>query len=76
MCLPLVDVSPTIVLYLKRVGGNGLWYDGLYLEDFEAGRPIAGSTAEPHRSDLEYHARVRPHEKAELIYERVRVEDN
>jgi len=69
--LSLVGVVPTTFVYLKRIGENGLWYDGLHLEDFEAGQPVSGDTAEPHRSDLEYHARVRPHEAAHVIYERV-----
>jgi len=69
--LALVDLSPAIFVYLKRIGQNGLWYDGLRLEDFEAGQPIPGDMDEPHRSDLEHHARVRPHVQAELIYERV-----
>src|SRR5882672_2327026 len=38
----LVNLSPTIFLYLKSVGENGLWYDGLHLEDFEAGQFIPG----------------------------------
>ena len=69
--LSLVGIVPTIFVYLKRIGENGLWYDGLHLHNFEAGHPIWGDTEEPHRSDFEYHARVRPHEAAHVIYERV-----
>lgn len=63
-----VGQSPAILIYLRRIGRNGLWHDGLHLEGFEAGQ---GDTREPHRSDLEYHVRVRPHEQADLVYERV-----
>jgi hypothetical protein len=69
--LALVGVSPALVVYLKRIGGNGRWHDGLHLEDFQMGEPTSGDMDEPHRSDFEYHARVRPHERADLIYERV-----
>jgi len=69
--LSRIGMSATTYVYVKRIGKNGLWYDGLHLEDFEAGNPIPGDTAEPHHSDLEYHARIRPHELADLTYERV-----
>ena len=69
--LARVGVRPALFVYLKRIGGNGLWYDGLDLEAFEIGQPTAGGIDEPHRSDFEYHVRVRPHERADLIYERV-----
>jgi len=68
--LALVGVSASIFVYVKRIGENGLWYDGFHLEEFEAERPISGDINEPHRSDFEYHARVRPHEQARLVYER------
>src|SRR3954462_3451248 len=64
--LSLVGIVPTTFVYLNRIGQNRLWYDGLHLEDFEAGHPIPGDTEEPHRSDLEYHVRVRPHEAAHV----------
>lgn len=69
--LALVGISPTIFVYLKRIGRNGLWYDGLHLEDFEAGHTIPGLTEEPHLSDFKYHTRSRPHECADLIYEQI-----
>lgn len=69
--LTLVDVSASIFVYLKRIGINGLWYDELHLEEFEREEPVPGNLIEPHRSDFDYHARVRPHEKADLVFERV-----
>ena len=67
--LTLVGGTPTLFVYIKRVGENGLWYDGLELEDAaDDSRHVAH---EPHRSDIEYHARVRPHELADLLHERV-----
>jgi hypothetical protein len=69
--LALINVSPVVFVYLKRTGSNGLWYDGLHLEQFEAGEPVPGDMAEPHRSDLEYHARMRPHEIADLTCKRI-----
>ena len=55
----------------RRMAGSGLWHDKFHLEDFEAGQPDAGDIEEPHLSDFRYHQRSRPHEQADLIYERV-----
>ena len=64
-------IDADLFLYIKRMGRNGLWYDGLHLEDFDERSPVDGDELEPHLSDLEYHSRVRPHERADLVYLRV-----
>ena len=56
-------------LYVRRVGANGLWYDELHFEEFEA--TLEGDDAEPHLSDMKYHSRVRPHERANVYFDRV-----
>jgi broad-specificity NMP kinase len=68
--LALVGIPASNFVYIKRIGKNGLWHDELHLEDFEAAHPISREINEPHRSDFEYHTRVRPHEHAELVYQR------
>ena len=69
--LELVGIFPTVFVYLKRIGKNGLWYDELNLDDFESGQAIPGNIPEPHLSDLKYHTKSRPHKHADFIYERV-----
>ncbi len=69
--LALVGIAPRLLVYVKRIAGSGLWHDKFHLEDFEAGQPDAGDIEEPHLSDFRYHQRSRPHERADLIYERV-----
>ncbi len=69
--LAVCGVSAHTFVYIKRIGKNGLWYDELHLEQFESADPVDGDTSQPHHSDYSYHARVRPHEIADLIYCRV-----
>jgi chloramphenicol 3-O-phosphotransferase len=60
---------PVLKIYVKRLGANGMWHDGLDLEGF------AADPGEPRHwlevCDLEYHGRRRPHEDADFIFERV-----
>ena len=65
------NVQADLFLYVRRIGQNGLWYDDLHLESFENGEPEEGDEIEPHLSDLKYHARARPHEKADIVFDRV-----
>jgi hypothetical protein len=69
--LARVDLTATVLIYVKRLGLNRLWYDGMRLEEYQAGECIPGAGDEPFRSDFKYHARRRPHEKADFIFERV-----
>jgi hypothetical protein len=68
--LARVDLAATILIYVKRVGTNGLWYDGMRLDKYQAGDRIPEDDEELYRSDMKYHAKVCPHEKADLIYVR------
>ena len=61
-------------VYIRRIGKNGLWYDQLHLETFENAATPNGDEHEPHLSDLKYHSRTRPHERASTLFDRV--EDN
>ena len=62
--LSRIEVAPALFVYVKRIAESGLWHDGFHLEDYEADNQNAAQ--EPQRSDLHYHARERPHERAEL----------
>ena len=64
-------VDAGFYLYLRRLSQNGLWHDKLHLESFERGDPEYGDEIEPHLSDLKYHSRRRPHEKANAVIDRV-----
>lgn len=64
-------LSVALFIYLKRIAENGLWHDGFHLEDFETEGEISENQEEPHRSDFSYHARERPHERADVIFERL-----
>jgi len=64
-------VAAKTYVYIKRVGRNGLWYDELHLEEYENGDGIPGDEQEPHASDLSYHSKIRPHERADLSFSRV-----
>lgn len=66
-----LDVVPTTFLYLRRVSPNGLWYDGLRLQEYMAGQRMAEDEEEPYRSDIEYHARALPHELCDMRIYRV-----
>lgn len=68
--LRCANLSPTMFIYVKRIAENGLWHDGWHLDDFEARDPIAENCEEPHLSDFIYHAAERPHESANVVFER------
>ena len=65
------NVDADFYLYVRRLSQNGLWHDELHLESFEAGDPEYGGEIEPHLSDLKYHSRTRPHEKANAVLDRL-----
>jgi hypothetical protein len=73
--LERLRLSADLFVYVKRVANNGLWHDGLHLEDFEAGNGIEENREEPHRSDFTYHAAMRPHEHANLLFERIETDN-
>ena len=58
---------PQTVVYAKKISAAGLWHCGIDLEDYEAGE----RTGAPFALKLfEYHTRRRPHESADIIFER------
>ena len=59
---------PDYVVYVKKISAQGLWHDGLHLEDYEAGQ-VAGSWLE--KSVLSYHQQYRPHLVANACYSRI-----
>lgn len=68
--LEAVPMAPDALIYVKRVSAVGLWHDGLHLEDYEADQSVRDSTHGFRRSEMEYHLKWRPHERAGLIYDR------
>jgi hypothetical protein len=68
--LARVGRSTDLSIYVKCVTSiSGLWHDGFNLEDYE--RDSTTAQRRPHLDDLEYHARVRPHEHSDLFLVRV-----
>jgi hypothetical protein len=67
--LARINVAPALFVYVKRMSINGLWHDGFHLEDFEENQQSV--VGEPERSDLLYHSEKRPHERANIIFERI-----
>jgi hypothetical protein len=63
--------SADVTVYIKCIArGSRLWHRDFDLEDYETG---GAKFKKLHRDELEYHSRVRPHEKADLLL--VREED-
>ena len=65
------DLRADLFIYVKRIAENGLWHDGFHLEDYKTNNAITENQEEPHRSDFAYHVFERPHEHADVIFERV-----
>jgi hypothetical protein len=63
--------TPDLYIYVKRISPAGIWHDGVDLEDFEAG--TWKTPGEPYTSDMAYHSKVRPHEKATVEVHRAEV---
>ncbi len=65
-----VGRSADLFVYVKRVSRNsGLWHDSFHIEDYEEDPTTSPNGL--HRDELEYHARVRPHEHADFVWFRV-----
>ena len=73
--LQRLSLSADIFVYIKRVARNGLWHDGFHLDDFESGDSIEENSNEPHRSDFAYHVAARPHEHADILFERIEADN-
>jgi len=73
--LERLGLCAELFIYVKRVARNGLWHDGFHLADFESGVGLEENYEEPHRSDFSYHAVSRPHEKADLLFDRIEAEE-
>jgi hypothetical protein len=72
--LDRVQQRPDLNIYVKRLAG-AVWHDGFHLEEFESGEGSEEDREEPHRSDFCYHSKIRPHEMADVIFERVENSD-
>lgn len=68
-------LSASVFVYIKCLAQNGLWHEEIHLEDFKTGNEIVENREEPHLSDYTYHVIERPHERAEIIFQRIRVLD-
>ena len=65
--LDALGIEPDLTIYVKRISPMGLWQDGFHFEDFEMHGEECNFTRE---SELEYHARRRPHEMQVVVYAR------
>jgi hypothetical protein len=68
-------VAANVFVYVKSVAANGLWDDGFHLEDFQTEGAMPVNLEEPHWSDFTYHAAVRPHERADIMFHRLEAQD-
>lgn len=59
-------VNPKIYVYIKRIAGNGIWHDGFLFDKYQA--EDYSDLSEPHASDLDYHVKKLPHEKADVVF--------
>lgn len=66
----------TMTVYVKRVSGSGLWYDGLDLDDYRSGLRIDAERKGLASDDHRYHATYLPHEKATFMLVREESQDN
>jgi hypothetical protein len=67
--LERIGCQADILIYVKVVSRySEIWHDKIQLEDYEAGRE---QVCRPHRDAFDYHSRVRPHEKADLVLTRM-----
>ena len=66
--LKRIALTADLFVYVKRLSENiddDVWHCGYDIESFEEGEK---QHQEPYISDLKYHSRVRPHERADLVY--------
>ena len=66
--LKRIALTADLFVYVKKLSGNiddDVWHCGYDIESFEEGEK---QHQEPYISDLKYHSRVRPHERADLVY--------
>ncbi|MDJ0950595.1 MAG: hypothetical protein QNJ94_16910 [Alphaproteobacteria bacterium] len=65
-----LSLQVNLFVYTKVISAQGLWHDGLNLEEFERGEYPIKDLGEPGVSDFHYHRQYRPHERADIVYRR------
>ena len=65
--LDSLGVTADLMVYVKRISPTGLWQDGFHLEDYGA---LGEECHFARQSELDYHARRRPHEQPAVVYHR------
>jgi len=68
--LEAVSAAPDTLVYVKRISSTDIWHDGFHLEDYEGQQTVEENRPGLDRSQFEYHAKWRPHERAHFIYVR------
>lgn len=63
--LESIRITPKLLVYVKKHSPQGLWHDGLHLENFLAGACADSWLAE---SVYRYHQAYQPHTKAAVYY--------
>ncbi len=66
-----LGTAANFMIYVKRVGENGLWHDGFHLEDYQTDVKIFENCKEPNRSDFIYHLMEHPQEQANIVFNRI-----
>lgn len=62
-----IKIVPDFLIYIKRLSSNGIWHDGINLEEYPHNYAIPNELT---LSDMKYHLNKRPHETANLIFHR------
>lgn len=76
--LDAIGMRANLLVYVKRVTTHPvlpLWHDGFHLEDYERDGPLSATENGLYRDEVEYHVRRRPHELADVVYERKETSD-
>lgn len=71
--LELLGVVPNYRVYVKKISSSGLWHDGDHIEEFiNDEEPSGYYSQQPNKSDMEYHVKYEPQNKADFVHEHVR----
>ena len=71
--LKKLSIKPVFRIYVKKIARSELWHEGFDIESYVNGNePSEYYEKQPHKSDMDYHIRMKPHECPDFIYKYVR----
>lgn len=71
--LGMLGVDPDYRVYVKKISSSGIWHDGLHIEEFiNHEEPSGYYLQQPNKSDMEYHVKYEPQNKADFVHEHIR----